>query len=84
MFLVLNCSEGDKGEEALVEFMENEINLTEQWLLANPKSYSTWHHRFWILQHHPNPNWKKEFDLCSKYLTRDDRNCKYIIECNYN
>lgn len=55
--------------------MENEISLTEQCLISNPKSYGAWHHRFWILDHHPKPNWQKEFDLCIKYSALDDRNC---------
>lgn len=59
----------------LVEFCENELRLTEQCLKANPKSYGSWHHRYWILNNHPKPNWQREFDLCNQYLSVDDRNC---------
>lgn len=62
-------------EDELIQFMENEISLTEQCLIANPKSYGAWHHRYWILERHPKPNWQKEFDLCTKYSSLDDRNC---------
>ncbi|KAG5876455.1 hypothetical protein JTB14_032688 [Gonioctena quinquepunctata] len=62
------------GEEKLIKFLENEIGLTEQCLISNPKSYGAWHHRYWVLIHHPKPNWEKEFTLCTKYLTMDDRN----------
>lgn len=54
------------------------MKLTEQCLLINPKSYGAWHHRFWILEHHKEPKWQREFDLCTKYLTYDDRNCKCL------
>ncbi|KAF5299048.1 hypothetical protein FQA39_LY11594 [Lamprigera yunnana] len=60
--------------ETLPNFLENELKLTEECLLTNPKSYSSWHHRYWILEHDLEANWKKEFDLCTKYLTMDDRN----------
>ncbi|CAH2013388.1 unnamed protein product [Acanthoscelides obtectus] len=28
------------------------------------------------MMNHPNPNWANEFNLCTKYLNMDDRNCK--------
>ncbi|XP_022919133.1 geranylgeranyl transferase type-2 subunit alpha [Onthophagus taurus] len=67
---------GEEGEntEDLIKFLENEIKLTESCLLNNPKSYGSWHHRYWILDHHPKPNWNQEFNLCTKYLSLDDRN----------
>lgn len=71
---------GDEGRAELVEFLENEIKLTEQCLLSNPKSYGAWHHRFWVLERHPEPKWQREFDLCTKYLTYDDRNCKLVTK----
>ncbi|CAG9863361.1 unnamed protein product [Phyllotreta striolata] len=63
-----------EGEEKLIDFLEDEIKLTEQCLPSNPKSYGTWHHRYWVLLHHPKPNWNNEFSLCTKYLSKDDRN----------
>ncbi|CAH1284744.1 unnamed protein product [Diabrotica balteata] len=63
-----------EGEDKLIPFLEDEIKFTEQCLPANPKSYGVWHHRYWILLNHPKPNWEKEFSLCTRYLTMDDRN----------
>ncbi|XP_017775253.1 PREDICTED: geranylgeranyl transferase type-2 subunit alpha [Nicrophorus vespilloides] len=62
------------NEEELGKFMTSEIKLTEQCLLANPKSYGSWYHRFWVLDRHPKPDWNGEFALCSLYLMKDDRN----------
>lgn len=72
------CSGQDEidGDDKLAAFLDKEITLTEQCLLANPKSYGSWHHRYWALMLHPKPDWDKEFGLCTKYLTYDDRNCK--------
>lgn len=32
------------------KLFENELLLTQEALLANPKSYGAWHHRFWTFQ----------------------------------
>lgn len=69
--------EEETGEDELVKFLDTEIKFTEQCLLANPKSYGAWHHRYWVLINHPNPNWEREFLLCTKYLKMDDRNCRF-------
>ncbi|KAI4465028.1 protein farnesyltransferase alpha subunit/rab geranylgeranyl transferase alpha subunit [Holotrichia oblita] len=70
----IEMSKDKEVDDVLITFLENEIKLTEQCLLDNPKSYSSWHHRYWILQRHPKPNWQHEFNLITKYLTLDDRN----------
>lgn len=70
--------EDEDTDADLITFLENEIKLTEQCLLNNPKSYSSWHHRYWVLERHPKPNWDQEFNLITRYLTMDDRNCKSI------
>lgn len=68
----------------LIKLMQQELDLTERCLLANPKSYGAWHHRFWILQHHPKADWQQELKLVEKYLKYDERNCKFIINfCLY-
>lgn len=64
----------EDNKKDLVELLEKELDFTAQCILSSPKCYSSWHHRYWILEHHPIPNWNNEFTLCSKYLNADDRN----------
>lgn len=67
----------DGDLKAFDELLEKEIGLTEDCLRANPKSYSAWYHRYWVLMLHSQPNWQQEFALCTKYLSVDDRNCEF-------
>ncbi|KAH1001588.1 hypothetical protein HUJ04_005586 [Dendroctonus ponderosae] len=66
--------DGDVDLKAFDGLLEKEISLTEDCLRANPKSYSAWYHRYWVLMLHSQPNWQQEFALCTKYLSVDDRN----------
>lgn len=57
------------------EVINDELYLTEKCLQVNPKSYSAWYHRNWVLDNiDSNPDWKNELFLCSKYLKMDERN----------
>lgn len=64
----------DSNVESRTSLFDNELSLTAKCLLKSPKSYATWHHRSWVMSHHPRPDWKSELDLCNRALKADDRN----------
>jgi len=51
-----------------------ELDLTQQCLMANPKSYGAWHHRCWSMDQMKRPDWQREAALTAKYLKMDSRN----------
>lgn len=53
---------------------ESELVLSEVCLIKNPKSYSAWFQRQFILNQMFNPNLKRELQLCNEALMKDDRN----------
>lgn len=55
---------------------EDELELTSVCIQKNIKSYSSWHHRSWIIRLMPEPDLKREISLCNQLLEVDERNCK--------
>jgi len=60
---------------ALAAFLATELKITAAALMRNPKSYSAWHHRAWVVA-----NWTDsislpdELALCGRMLDADERN----------
>eukprot|EP00038_Savillea_parva_P020222 m.30701 g.30701 ORF g.30701 m.30701 type:complete len:641 (+) comp4737_c0_seq2:46-1968(+) len=52
----------------------NELQFLNGCLKENPKSYSVWHQRRWVMQQAPLPPWKEELDNCNHFLKLDQRN----------
>ena len=64
--------------------LNDELYLTIECLKLNPKSYATWHHRYWtILQllqcDSALMSWDIELGLLSKLLDQDSRNCMSLL-----
>eukprot|EP00090_Calanus_glacialis_P026485 TRINITY_DN41699_c0_g1_i1.p1 TRINITY_DN41699_c0_g1~~TRINITY_DN41699_c0_g1_i1.p1 ORF type:complete len:459 (-),score=139.87 TRINITY_DN41699_c0_g1_i1:77-1417(-) len=51
-----------------------EVELTQQCLMSNPKSYGAWHHRCYSLDQMSCPPWENELALCDRFLSMDERN----------
>lgn len=64
------------GDEPDLTLFERDLGFTELCLQVQPKSYGAWHHRVWILENSPEPDWNREVNLCTIYLRKDERNCK--------
>nr|CAD2188213.1 unnamed protein product [Meloidogyne enterolobii] len=69
--------EGELEEENIErksKLLDKELKLTQECLMKNPKSYSSWHHRFLVVSQHPKINYKEELALCDNALALDCRN----------
>ena len=45
-----SMSQGCDGPDTAKKIAQQEVQLTQAALTRNPKSYSSWHHRKWIIQ----------------------------------
>eukprot|EP00042_Codosiga_hollandica_P039428 m.330476 g.330476 ORF g.330476 m.330476 type:complete len:399 (-) comp55609_c0_seq7:854-2050(-) len=52
----------------------DELAFLDACLMHNPKSYSVWQQRRWIMAQASSPPWTSELALCTKFLKFDDRN----------
>ena len=78
------CSSSDTGDlmvesvEALQDDFDSiglqELSLSEECLKRNPKSYSAWFQRVFILNNMFRPKLERELLLCNQALEKDDRN----------
>ncbi|XP_062502519.1 geranylgeranyl transferase type-2 subunit alpha-like [Corticium candelabrum] len=56
------------------ELYGRELRFLESCLQVNPKSYSVFLQRRWVMTRHPSPDWKSELSLCDTFLRYDERN----------
>lgn len=70
----------EQDDANIQTIFEKDLGFTENCLHVNPKSYCVWHHRCWILENMPTPDWPREVTICTKYLKMDERNCKFWLE----
>ncbi|XP_071508006.1 geranylgeranyl transferase type-2 subunit alpha-like [Diadema antillarum] len=70
----LEAFQQTKSEDEMQEIFSKELGFIEACLRVNPKSYGAWHHRCWVMDHSPHPDWEQELKLCTMYLEYDERN----------
>ncbi|GAA5925058.1 hypothetical protein JCM1841_004061 [Sporobolomyces salmonicolor] len=54
--------------------LEDDLQLTNASLKHNPKNYSVWEHRKWVLETMPDADWGMEIKMVELYLEKDGRN----------
>ncbi|XP_061192641.1 geranylgeranyl transferase type-2 subunit alpha-like [Saccostrea echinata] len=64
----------NKETDFVQKLMQDELGFLESCLKVNPKSYGAWHHRCFIMENMPNPDWERELQLCNTFLEYDERN----------
>uniref|UniRef100_A0A8R1I144 Geranylgeranyl transferase type-2 subunit alpha n=2 Tax=Caenorhabditis japonica TaxID=281687 RepID=A0A8R1I144_CAEJA len=63
-----------KSAQKVENLLAGELFLSYECIKSNPKSYSAWYQRAWVLQRQANPDYVKELALCEKALQMDCRN----------
>jgi geranylgeranyl transferase type-2 subunit alpha len=64
----------DKIAEDIGGTLRNdELQLSTEAIMKNPKAYGAWWHRCWIIQRF-HTNYQHELELCSQFLDQDQRN----------
>jgi hypothetical protein len=61
--------------ERKVAVCQEELLVAEKGLRRNPKCYSAWHHRLWVLDLAVS-DLQQELQLCTAMLNMDARNCQ--------
>ncbi|KAH9515496.1 hypothetical protein Btru_011176 [Bulinus truncatus] len=61
-------------EAQLQKMFQSELYFLEMCLKKNPKSYGSWHHRCFVMDNMPHPDWNREIELCNQFLQYDERN----------
>uniref|UniRef100_A0A914QV58 Geranylgeranyl transferase type-2 subunit alpha n=1 Tax=Panagrolaimus davidi TaxID=227884 RepID=A0A914QV58_9BILA len=56
------------------DLLDRDTKLSEEALFHNPKSYSAWNHRRFLMELYSKPPLQREIDICEKALTYDSRN----------
>ncbi|KAK4703874.1 geranylgeranyl transferase type-2 subunit alpha, partial [Phenoliferia sp. Uapishka_3] len=72
--ILLNGILKDAEKAAQQQQLERDLHLTNQSLKQNPKNYSAWEHRKWVLETMPDADWDMEMSMVDLYLKRDARN----------
>ena len=61
-----------ENPEAL-SIRDQELTVSADGIIRNPKSYGAWYHRVWIMRRFHN-DFDKELQLCKSFLSQDQRN----------
>ncbi|KAM0753232.1 rab-protein geranylgeranyltransferase [Meredithblackwellia eburnea MCA 4105] len=64
----------DAEPAARQQQLEGDLQLTNIALRQNPKNYSVWEHRKWVLETMPDADWNTEMGMVNLYLKKDARN----------
>lgn len=72
-------NEGDNEPQSidnqLEHLIKDELTLTQNCLVKQPKSYPVWHHRYWVITClSDKPDYNGELELCKEALSYDSRN----------